>query len=292
MKIAIIGAGYVGSGVAVVYGGRHGLSFVDVDQAKIDCINQGHSPIDNPSLERCFSANASRISATASLVEACKNATCCFVCVPTPLDERTGKLDTSGVASILENLEALENAKTLQIFVRSTLNILDSKLFSDRFPTLNIHCFPEFLREAYVYEDSLRPSRIVIGNGQDGVFMECIEEYKKGIENHPQILITSNEEAMAIKLFSNAYLATRIAFFNEVDSYAAQHGLDSSIIIRGMGLDSRIGDYYNVPSPGFGGKCLPKDLKASATSMKESGVEDTLLEGVCRSNEERKKRSK
>ena len=290
MKIAIIGAGYVGVGVALVYGKSHDIFFYDVDENKINSINRGHSPIPDDEVESFFQHNRKRISGSTSIQEALLDASCCFICEPTPLDAETKRLDTSIVKGLLPAINVAKILKSLQIFIRSTINILDTREFETLFPSLNIHALPEFLREKHVYEDALHPSRIIVGGAESKELEIVVTAYLEGIENKPECVYVSNEEAFAIKLFSNSYLATRVAFFNEIDSYAEAVGLDSSKIIYGMGLDQRIGDHYNTPSSGFGGKCLPKDVAASATMLKESGLETTILEAVTISNEERKKR--
>lgn len=292
MKVAVIGAGYVGTSIALVFGKRHDVCYFDVDQSKCDRIAKGLSPIDDEDCNRFFIENAKRIHVAPSIEDALSDAQACFICVPTPLNNQTNKLDVSIICSLLKQISDSKIAKSSQIFIRSTINVKDIACFSRDFPTLNIHSFPEFLREKHVYEDSLCPSRIVIGDNSKDELSAFINNYLEGLKNKPEVMIVSNEEAMAIKLLSNSYLAMRVAFFNEVDSLADSLNIDSSKVIHGMGLDPRIGDYYNSPSRGFGGKCLPKDLRASTSMMKENGIEHPLLEAVDLSNEERKKRFK
>ncbi len=291
MKITVIGAGYVGEAVAFVYAKRHDVWFYDTDTSKIDLIQQGKAPLGLEKEKAFFQANQSRIYASSSLAEAMDGSSYVFICVPTPLNDKTGLLDTSNVFMILDEIQNLENSNSLQIFIRSTINPLDSREFKGRFPSLRIHCFPEFLREKYFFEDATHPTRVVVGSDGDSLDL-FLKDYLSGLECEPEVLIASNEEAMAVKILSNSYLAMRVAFFNEVDSFASANGLDSSVIIHGMGLDPRIGDYYNQPSNGYGGKCLPKDLQASSSMMVASGVTPTILETVHLSNEARKKRNK
>lgn len=288
MKIAVIGAGYVGVGVVLAVAKEHQVVFVDIDEDKIKRINEGHSPILDDKVEVFFNENKEHLSATKDLGSAIKDATYCFVCVPTPYNAELGRLDTTLIASILNQISSLKIAKTPQILIRSTLNIEDGDVFAASYPSLSITVMPEFLREKYLYEDALSPSRIILG-GEDRSAMEVfLGAYTAGLVKGPIYMFVSRKEATMIKLMSNSYLATRVAFFNEVDSLAEAHGLDSRSIIRGMGLDPRIGDYYNVPSSGFGGKCLPKDLAAAIAAMKQAGLEQTLLASVETSNEIRK----
>lgn len=292
MKIAIIGAGYVGTGVALAWARKHDVCFYDTDLSKIKSISEGEAPIDNQDVKRFFFENKRRIFAAESFHEACEDASSCFICVPTPLDAKTGKLNDEAVIRLLSDLSILKNAKSLQIFIRSTMNLSDAKMLSKEFSGLNIHCMPEFLREAHLYEDALNPTRIVIGGTYDEECRRHMEVYVGCLDNDPEILNVTNEEAMAIKLLSNSYLATRVAFFNEVDSLCVAEGMNSGTVIKGVSLDARIGDYYNKPSSGFGGKCLPKDLLATSQAMKEANIEHSLLEAVHLSNEERKNRGK
>ena len=288
MKIAVIGAGYVGVGVVLAVAKEHKVVFVDVDEAKIERINAGHSPILDDKVESFFAKNKEHLSATSDLNQAIEDATYCFICVPTPFDEKLGRLDTSLIGSILSQIENLKIAKNPQILIRSTLNIDDGDVFASSYPGLSISVMPEFLREKYLYEDALSPSRIILGGDNKEALETFLEVYTAGLVKGPIYMFVSRKEATMIKLMSNSYLATRVAFFNEVDTLAEAHGLDSRTVIRGMGLDPRIGDYYNVPSTGFGGKCLPKDISAAISEMKLAGLEETLLAAVMNSNEIRK----
>lgn len=298
MKISVIGAGYVGLALAFAYNAfgfeQTIVHFYDSNFERCTEIEQGVCPLGSDSIKNVFKGlwESGCIHADYDLLSAVKDASYVFICVPTPLNEKTKLLDSSIVFDVLKELDqAFKNEKSPQIFIRSTINPSDCKVIKKKFPKLRVHCFPEFLREKSFIEDVLQPSRIVVGTDDESVD-EFIKDYLVHVSCSPEVLITSNEEAMAIKVLSNSYLATRVAFFNEVDSYAKANGLDSSKIIHGMGLDPRIGDYYNQPSEGYGGKCLPKDLQASATMMVQSGVKPTILETVHLSNEARKKRGK
>lgn len=296
MKISVLGAGYVGIGAAMPFlSNGHMVAFYDINEDVRNLLNKGISPIKDERTEYIIDEYKKNITALDSLEAAIKDAAYCFICVPTPLNEATRKLDVSIVDLLLNEISKIE--KKPQIFIRSTLNIEDGDLFEKKYPELDIVVMPEFLREKFLFDDTFKPSRIILGISSKksrSTYFEFTHEYTEGLFNtrDVNILETSYKEASMIKLFSNAYLATRVAFFNEVDSLASYYGVDSRTIRRGMGLDPRIGNYYNFPSNGFGGKCLPKDLVAASTAIHDANFGGCILDAVEESNEARKKNSK
>ena len=293
MKIAIIGAGYVGVGVSLLFADTDTVCFYDIDKEKVNALREGKSPISNPKVKQWFSLHKDHIEASTHLRDALAYTSLVFICIPTPLIESRKELNTKGIEAILTKINKLDFAKNLQIIIRSTLNIDDGAKFSRLYPNLNLFYMPEFLREQFILEDAIEPSRIVIGHqGNYDTAKWIISLFLDHANHTTETMVTSFEEAAAIKLFSNSYLAMRVAFFNEVDSLAKAHHLDSWTIVHGISLDPRIGDYYNRVSDGYGGKCLPKDVVATSNELKKIGLKDNLIGAVHASNEKRKKRSK
>ena len=263
-NIAIVGAGYVGYTLGVVLSKHNNVTLIDINKDRVNQINQENNNVS-------ASLPDSNIYIDKDFV---------FICVPTNYNEKTGLLDTDGVKQVVEDIRKI-NSKTL-IVIKSTCNIGFTESLND--PNI-VYC-PEFLREKYALEDMRRPSRIVIGcSNKDKRATKLGRLLKNSAFNRPSILYMSTKEAESVKLFSNAYLAMRVAYFNELDSYAKDNGLDTHQIISGVSLDSRIGDYYNMPSPGYAGKCLPKDTLALSHQAKGE-----LISSIDRSNQKRKKR--
>ncbi len=259
--IAIIGCGVVGLSTGKLLEISNDVLYVDSNDKIVSELNSQEK------------------KAVLSTLADYENVDIAFICVPTKYDEFTGLLDTSIVDRVIENI-SLQN-KDCIIVIKSTVPIGYTKKHNNK----NILYCPEFLREKYASYDSMYPSRIIIGHNNDELAIMLAELLKDSIySSNINILFTGYGEAEAIKLYSNAYLATRIAFFNEIDTYSKQNGLDIDKIMRGICLDNRIGDYYNKISSGFDGKCLPKDIKCLKTQTGSS-----LLENVIKSNENRKK---
>ena len=262
-NIAIVGAGYVGYTLGVVLSSHNDVVLIDINEERVKQINEeGHLKTELPN---------SNVYLNKDYI---------FICVPTNYDEKTGLLDTKVVKQVVEDIRKV-NSKTT-IVIKSTCNIGFTESLNDK----NIIYCPEFLREKYALDDMRHPSRIIIGsNNKDNKVTKLGKLLQNSALNRPNILYMSTKEAESVKLFSNAYLAMRVAYFNELDTFAKDNNLDTHQIINGVSLDPRIGDYYNIPSPGYSGKCLPKDTLA--LSHQTNGE---LISSIDKSNQLRKKR--
>ncbi len=256
-KISIVGMGYVGCGNALMLARHNEVSIVDIDQEKVNDFNLGKLPILDSYAQEYFNEQELNISATINLNESIKSSTFIILALPTDFDEHTLSYDTSSLDSVIESVIRINNKAT--IVIKSTVDIGYTESLKKRFNSINIIYSPEFLREGHALEDSLNPSRIIIG-GKDDVCKEFADITLQSVNNHliPTLMMESGE-AESVKLFANTYLAMRVAFFNELDSFCLDNHIRPKEVINGMCLDDRIGPYYNNPSFGFGGLCLPKD---------------------------------